>query len=152
MNGKTEIYHFTVLGSSGAYYAKQGITFNKIMDLLDFYKSNDYENHLDIPGIRLQHAVHRADFTSPYSYATIPQHLPAHYDGDSSEVCECGIPVKDSVLPEGWALHQTPEVPGEPRRVFYQQDQLSLTQWNLPDGLRDKLTPNQRKIIQELSC
>lgn len=140
------------MGTEGRYYAKQGCTFNRIVDLLTYYKNNDYENHLDIPGIRLIHTINRPDYISPYHYAHVPERSPADWGASDPEFCECGMALKDTSLPEGWTIHQAPlTVPGEIRKVFFQNSQLQLTQWKIPEGLWDKVTPNQRRIIHEQS-
>ena len=148
---KSEVYHFAVMGNPGSYFAKKGYNFNRIVDLLTYYKDNDYENHLDIPGIRLIHAVSHADYISPYHYAHVRERKPSDWGASDPQICECGIALKDAALPDGWTIHQTPEVPGETRKVFFQNDTLSLTQWQLPEGLWGKITPNQRRMIYEQS-
>jgi len=148
---KTDIYHFTVLGEQGSYYAMKGLFFNTIIQLLDYYRTNDFENHLDIPGIKLLHPVNKGDH--PYSYATVEgrfenllTHLRQLDEGTGEEICECGIPVHDAILPNGWMMHQTPI---EPKKLFFQHDELNLTQWEVPDGIWPKVRPDQRKFIRD---
>ncbi|XP_067932263.1 phosphatidylinositol 3-kinase regulatory subunit beta-like [Watersipora subatra] len=149
----TEIYHFSVLGHRGHYYAKKGLMFDRILDLLEHYKTHDYENHLDIANIRLLYPVNKHDYVNAYSYATVEskfENLLAHLrqldEETGEELCECGMLVAEAILPDGWMIHQTPD---EPKRIFFQHDALNLTQWEIPNGLWGRATPNQRKLFFE---
>lgn len=101
------------------------------------------------------HPLNKPDYDSPYSYATVEgrfDNLMAHLrqldEETGEEICECGIAVKDAILPNGWMIHQNAT---KPKRIFFQHDGLNLTQWDLPDGLWSKITPNQRRFIHEHS-
>lgn len=142
-----------MLGTRGSYYAKKGVNFKRVVDLLQYYKNNDYENHLDIPNIRLVHSLDKPDYVTPYSYASVEgrfENLLAHLrqldEATGEEICECGIGVRDATLPNGWMMHLTPE---KPKLIFFQNDELNLTQWDVPEGLWEKITPNQRRLIHE---
>lgn len=149
----TDVYHFTVLGTPGHYYAKTGLTFNRIIDLLEHYRTNDYENHLDIANIRLMHPLNRHDYVNAYSYASVEgrfENLLAHLqrldEETGEEMCECGMVVREAILPNGWMIHQTPDTP---KRLFFQHNELNLTQWEIPQGLWGKISPNQRRLLYE---
>lgn len=153
----TDIYHFAVLGTKGCYYAKKNVNFKRVVDLLEYYRDHDYENHLDIANIRLVYPLLKPDYDeSMYSYASVEgrfENLLAHLrqldEETGEEVCECGLIVKDAILPNGWMLHQTTVTEDKKKYIFFQNNTLNLTQWDIPDGLWSAITPNQRRFIHE---
>lgn len=146
-----------MLGEPGKYFANKAINFPRIAHLVEHYEKHDYENHLNITNIRLLHPLRSKNYDSPYSYAGVNDrfdiliaHL-RHMDEETKEeVCECGIPIADSELPNGWMLHQVKsEKPGENPMIFFQNNALNLTQWDMPKGMWSKLTATQKRLIND---
>ena len=130
--------------------------FARIVDLIEFYKCNDYENHLDIKNIRLKHPLVNPNYVSPYSYATVGNrleylinHLTQLDEQTDEELCECGIRVKDAELPGGWMIHKTQSsISADQPPIFFQHNELNLTQWDVPHTIIGKMSREQRNFIR----
>ncbi|XP_071082557.1 uncharacterized protein [Haliotis cracherodii] len=66
-----------------------------------------------------------------------------------SEVCDCGVHLSDSELPQGWTLHKSHDAASY-GCLFYQSNHGDTT-WNLPLHIVPEITPRMKKIIIDLS-
>ncbi|XP_067683504.1 uncharacterized protein [Haliotis asinina] len=66
-----------------------------------------------------------------------------------SEVCDCGVNLSDSELPQGWTLHKSHDAASY-GCLFYQSNQGDTT-WNLPLHIVPEITPRMKKVIIDLS-
>ncbi|XP_046563718.1 LOW QUALITY PROTEIN: uncharacterized protein LOC124272552 [Haliotis rubra] len=66
-----------------------------------------------------------------------------------SEMCDCGVNLSDSELPQGWTLHKSHDAASY-GCLFYQSNQGDTT-WNLPLHIVPEITPKMKKIIIDLS-
>ncbi|XP_064605405.1 uncharacterized protein LOC135470410 [Liolophura sinensis] len=68
-------------------------------------------------------------------------------ENEISGICDCGLPTKESQLPEGWSVHQT--AVNSSNRLFYQSPE-SRTFWVLPEQIASQLTEEHKENIKKL--
>ncbi|KAH9495299.1 hypothetical protein Btru_018787 [Bulinus truncatus] len=64
-----------------------------------------------------------------------------------TELCECGLRLVDSELPQGWTVHRSQETASK-NRIFFQHG--DMTTWDMPAELVPLLTIEQIKFLMYL--
>lgn len=68
-------------------------------------------------------------------------------ESETNGICNCGLPTKESQLPEGWSVHKTTH--NSINRLFYQSPE-SRTFWVLPEQIASQLTEEDKENIRKL--